>query len=188
MSRGLKFGNFPYPKSKKALVKSSPLLGRPLLRRMLLACVNGYFSPLSWSNRKQFFLWSLPRKPVEILGGKHHDCGGGGLADSVPERFFNSQKLVHTQSPAIHWSCLLSSSLLDFIIFSASGVLICVQYNHNLENQLFLSPGITICPMTSILWCGQEWSLIFNLFIYFLLRVGMMTYKLLLEWNHSFGF
>ena len=43
---GWKFGNFPYPKSKKALVKSSPLLGRPLLRRMLLACFQMVTSPL----------------------------------------------------------------------------------------------------------------------------------------------
>ena len=49
-------GNFPYPKSKKALVKSSPLLGRPLLRRMLLACFQWLLLPSFLEGCKVSFL------------------------------------------------------------------------------------------------------------------------------------
>ena len=56
---------------------------------------NGYFSPLSWSNRRQFFSDLYQRKPLGILGVNIMIVGSGvALIRSLG--IFNSQVSPHS--------------------------------------------------------------------------------------------
>lgn len=82
-SGGLEFAHFPYPESSKA----SPLLGKPLLWRILLASFKIVLSCLSLAQQEAICSPRLSRKAVKDSRGKHHDCGGGGYLRWGPQEF-----------------------------------------------------------------------------------------------------
>lgn len=84
---GLKFSNFPYPKSKKALVKSSPLLGRPLYGKCSWLISKWLLLPSPWPNSRQFFSDIYQENLSRIRRVNTMIVGDGGVLRLGPQEF-----------------------------------------------------------------------------------------------------